>query len=144
MEHIEEGRVQDFSPQGGGWFVGFGANFPDPTLRRMAEGAWAHTVGVKWMAHQPGDPNGGDKPVSAGRTLSLLVSDAGDFRIEFSRQPDFAELLKVSRLRGQGDFVIWGGGLHHRWFAAAASTILTVRWVPLESGTRPGGSGPNR
>jgi len=92
VEPIEEGQVSDFSPRGGGWLVGFGENFRDPTLRRMAKNALAHTVGIKWMVHERGDPNGTDKPKSDGCTLSVLVSPVGDFRVEFSRRPDFADL----------------------------------------------------
>ncbi len=133
MELIEEGQVADYSP-GGGWLVGFGENFRNPTLRQMAQAALAHTIGVKWMAHPQGDPRGTNKPLSEGCTLSILVSGQGNFRIEFSRTGEFAEVLRTSRLQTTGDFVIWGAGLHHQWFADADSTILTVRWVPLLPG----------
>lgn len=133
---VELGNATNFSPQGGGWLVGYGDNFKNPTLRRMAKNALAHTVGLKWMVHKTGDPNGTNKPISDGCTISILISETGDFQLEFSTRSDFADTSKgiylLHRLTKMGDFVVWGGGIHHRWAVPADSTILTVRWAPIE------------
>ena len=39
---------------------------------------------VKWFMHSPGHPNGEDKPLSEGRTISILVGAEGEFQLDFS------------------------------------------------------------
>jgi hypothetical protein len=86
---------------------------------------------MKWMMHRAHDPRGAAKPPSTGRSLSILVSETGCFRLEFSEHPDFPKGQIVSHtLKKHGDFVIWGANLHHRWFADEDCTILTLRWSP--------------
>ncbi|MET9017469.1 signal peptidase I, partial [Streptomyces olivaceoviridis] len=31
-------------------------------------------------------------------------------------------------LEEQGDYVVWGRGVDHSWFAEEESVVLTVRW----------------
>lgn len=136
---IEFNNIANLDTNGTGWFVGFGDwirdSFPDtPDLRYMPQEQRSHSLCVKWMRHPVNDPRGGAKPPSAGRTLSILVSPRGRFTLEFSQEQDFPEGRSVRHtLRNHGDFVIWGAGLHHRWFVDAECTILTLRWVPDES-----------
>jgi hypothetical protein len=133
---VEFGNANNFSPQGGGWLVGFGENFKTPTLRRMAKNALAHTIGLKWMVHKRGDPKGINKPISDGCTISILISERGDFHLEFSTSGNFnvkgEDVYAEHHLTQFGDFVVWGGDIHHQWSVPADSTILTVRWVPIE------------
>jgi hypothetical protein len=133
---VEFGNANAFSPQGGGWLVGFGENFKNPTLRRMAKNALAHTIGLKWMVHNAGDSGGTNKPVSDGCTISILISQGGDFCLEFSTSKEFTEKAEDKyvqyHLTKFGDFVVWGGRIHHQWSVPVTSTILTVRWVPIE------------
>src|SRR5438132_274012 len=96
----------------------------------MAKNALAHTIGIKWMEHAKGDPKGIDKPESDGCTLSILVSQADKFRLEFASDKKCEHVVRSAVLEKYGDFVIWGGGTHHQWFVDEDSTILTVRWVP--------------
>lgn len=54
------------------------------------------------------------------RRTALLVLISGAFRIEL---PD-----RTVVLRAPGDYVVWGRGVDHSWYAERESTVLTVRW----------------
>lgn len=133
---IEYNNVADLNTGGTGWFIGFSdwararlAGVSD--LRHMPAERRSHALCVKWMIHPAHDPRGVAKPPSVGRTLSILVSETGSFRLEFAEDQDFrAQHTQRYTLRRHGDFVIWGEGLHHRWQVDEACTILTLRWVP--------------
>jgi hypothetical protein len=128
---IECGSVSDLDTGGGGWFVGFGAHLAGAGLREMAASRLATGVSVKWMHHPVGDPRGLDKPPSSGRSLSLVVGAGGLFRAEFAPTAEFLPAeTRVFRLRRLGDYLLWGAGIHHRWFVEREITILTLRWVP--------------
>lgn len=67
---------------------------------------------VKWFNHRAGHPNGERKPISTGRTISILVSAASDFQLDFAPSDEFlASETESHRLRRMGDFVIWGPGI---------------------------------
>lgn len=149
---IEAGNAGSLDTGGTGWFVGSGpwthhelsSGISGPlqgaALRFMPRGEVARDVQIKWMVHPAGDPRGDAKPPSVGRTISLLVSEKGRFRLEFSCRREFPPSGRiVHTLRRHGDFVIWGPDLHHRWRVEEACTILTVRWTPLPS---PANDGP--
>lgn len=133
---IEFNNAGTIDTDDSGWFLGFsewaktrliGAS----DLRYMPQDQRAHGLCIKWMQHPARDPRGGVKPVSTGRTLSILVSEAGCFRLEFSAHENFAQ-AQVDRytLQNHGDFVVWGAGLYHRWRVDKACAILTLRWIP--------------
>jgi hypothetical protein len=125
---VEFGNANDLDTHGTGWIVGF-SDWTQGTLRHVPAGAPSAGLCIKWFNHAAGDPNGEAKPVSVGRTMSLLVSAASEFRIEFSTTADFApDASVVHTLRRQGDYVIWGAGLHHRAFGVLPATVMTVRW----------------
>ncbi len=134
---IEIGNLEVMDTNGTGWFIGFSdwtkTNASDfPGLRFMAEDALARTIHAKWMTHEVGDNRGVAKPPSEGRTISILVSEGGKFRLEFSPDGHFApSQTRQHTLQQYGDFVIWGEKVYHRWFVLQACTILTLRWVPL-------------
>lgn len=133
---IEFNNVSDLDTEDTGWFIGFSewakVGLPGkPDLRYMPQDQRSHTLCVKWMRHPANDPRGAAKPPSTGRSVSILVSDSGCFRVEFSEHPDFPESeIACYTLKRHGDFVAWGEGLFHRWFTIAESTILTLRWIP--------------
>lgn len=85
----------------------------------------ANGVCVKWVAFSPADPPecGKAKPVSTGRTLSLLAGN-GEFERTF---PAGGERFTVV-LDEPGDFAVWGPGLEHSWRPVRTSTVMTVRW----------------
>lgn len=135
---IEFGNAGVMDTGDTGWFIGYGdwTRSADPEvghLRFLPREALAQGLQVKWMAHPAHDPRGTGKPCSEGRTISLLVSEGGRFRLEFSPDPCFCPSSLVRHtLERHGDFVIWGPGVHHRWFVEEACTILTIRWTPGE------------
>jgi hypothetical protein len=132
-ERVEFGNAGTLDTHGTGWFVGFSdwTRSALGDLRHVAAGAPTAGLCIKWFAHAAGDPNGEAKPISEGRSLSVLVSPASEFRIEFSSTADFAPEATISHtLRRQGDFVVWGEGVHHRAFGMEAACVMTVRWTP--------------
>ncbi|MEW6344131.1 MAG: hypothetical protein AB1704_26030 [Pseudomonadota bacterium] len=129
--NVEFGNAGDLNTNGTGWFVGFSewTKGSSTELRHVDAGESSAGLCIKWFAHPAGDPNGEAKPLSEGRTMSILVSPASEFRLEFSTTVDFApnELL-AHTLRRQGEFVIWGLGIFHRAYGIQSASILTVRW----------------
>ena len=133
---IEFGDANAIDTQGTGWFLGFSPWTQAPgqgvrSLRHVPEAMPSTGLCMKWMRHPAGDPRGTGKPVSVGRTLSILVSEGGRFQLEFSERPDFPDdATERFVLERAGQFCAWGAGLYHRYAVDAECTILTLRWVP--------------
>jgi hypothetical protein len=134
---VEFNNASQVDTNGTGWFVGFNewakANQPGVgDLRYMSEDSLSRRLRVKWMDHEANDPNGTGKPKSEGRTISILVSERGRFRSDFSEDPGFPAGQTLNYvLENRGDFIIWGENLYHQWFVDEACSMLTVRWVPI-------------
>jgi len=132
---IETGNAGKLDTQGTGWFLGFSewtrsGESGDGGLRHVPADACSRGLCMKWMAHRAGDPRGVDKPISEGRTISILVG-SGRFRIAFSDSPEFPpEATREHLLCETGDFVAWGEGVYHRYAVDADCTVLTLRWSP--------------
>lgn len=129
---IEFGNAGSVDTEGSGWFLGFSdwTKANNSYLRYIQQNTDLRSLCVKWFAHKKGNPNGESKPISEGRTISILVSTNGRFRLEFSSAPDFRQNeVKSFILKEHGDFVIWGSNLYHRAFGEEDSTILTIRWL---------------
>lgn len=117
------------------WLVGDHPAIPADSLRFLrhlghpAGPEAAANLAVKWFVHDPADPPewGQAKPLSTGRTLSLLAGP-GAFELCFRRGED--EVVVV--LEEPGDFALWGPGLAHSWRVLAPSVVLTVRWELVE------------
>jgi hypothetical protein len=114
-----------------GWFVG---DFTRWLAERGASSSELATVGlrdtplleVKWGIHPAGQP----RPAGwAARTPAVGVSVlvAGEFVVVFREDGGAPE--REVRLGEQGDYVVWGPAVEHRWYAVRDSIILTVRWV---------------
>ena len=131
---IQEGNAGEVETDKKGWFVGFTECLKVTPLRYMAKNSLAHTLCIKWKDHKKADPCGQEeKPASDGRTISLLVSDTGRLRLEFSRKREFPEdEIRTYILKNRGDFVVWGENLYHRWSVEKKCSILTVRWIPVQ------------
>ena len=129
---LEFGNAGEARTDGTGWFVGFSDWARAPfDLRWLPFETRSHGLSIKWYRHADGHPYGEPKPISTGRTISILVNEGGAFRLWFSASPAFEPGATVERvLRCPGDFAIWGAGVYHRTWSLAASTILTVRWIP--------------
>jgi hypothetical protein len=135
---LEVGNAWDLHDKGDttNWIVGVGKGIPTDSLRFMQreekaiDGTRAKNIAVKWFVHSPSDsPDWGvKKPTSEGRTISLLAGD-GEFEILFSKGNGQYKLT----LDQPGNFAIWGPGLEHSWKPLKISTIVTIRWEPLDS-----------
>lgn len=128
---IEFGNAGTVDTNNTGWFLGFSdwTKSPAGRLRHVSQEDIAKSLCVKWFHHPKGDPCGEPRPLSEGRTISILVSEHGQFRLEFSTSADFStDDVSSYVLRSHGDFVIWGEGFYHRAFGEEPSTILTLRW----------------
>ncbi|GGL56085.1 hypothetical protein GCM10010095_46370 [Streptomyces anthocyanicus] len=93
-----------------GWLLG---HFKDPSDLRHSE-----DVEIKWGVHPKGDERAHWVTGEDRTALQVLVS--GRFRVDFpGRSVVLAE---------QGDYVVWGRGVDHSWYAEEESVVLTVRW----------------
>ncbi|MFR9776902.1 signal peptidase I [Micromonospora sp. MS34] len=96
-----------------GWLLG---HFKPPgDVRHSTE------VEVKWGVHPPGEAR--SRWATGEQRTALLVLISGAFRIEL---PD-----RTVVLRETGDYVVWGRGVDHSWYAERESVVLTVRWPSL-------------
>jgi hypothetical protein len=135
---VEFRNAYDIDTQGTGWIVGHGSwlesgasRASGSRLRHMPQQWCSRSMCLKWMHHPTGDPRGIDKPKSEGRTMSIMVSETGRFRLQFSSDPLFAPGEVVEHVFDRhGQCSIWGEGLYHRWFVDEECTILTLRWIP--------------
>ncbi|WP_326701730.1 signal peptidase I [Streptomyces sp. NBC_01754] len=92
-----------------GWLLGHFKPPPDPRHSEALE--------IKWGVHPRGDARA--RWVTGEERTALLVLVSGRFRVEL---PDRSVVL--SR---QGDYVVWGRGVDHSWYAEEESVVLTVR-----------------
>jgi hypothetical protein len=93
-----------------GWLLGHFKDIGDPRHSEAVE--------IKWGVHPRGDAR--LQWVRAEERTALLVLISGRFRVEL---PGRNILLEQ-----QGDYVVWGRGVDHSWFAEEESVLLTVRW----------------
>ena len=130
------GNAYDANTQETGWFIGFG------DWTRHGPGELLHVppeqplqgLCVKWFDHPAGHESLPGKPLSEGRTVSILASAGSRFRIDFSTDPEFPPgLTRSVLLQRPGDYAAWGAGLHHRWAALERSTVITLRWNALQA-----------
>ena len=85
---------------------------PDGEVRHSDE------VEIKWGVHPKGDQRA--EWVTGEKRTALLMLISGRFRVEL---PGRSVLLA-----DQGDYVVWGTGVDHSWYAEEEAVVLTVRW----------------
>ena len=127
------GNAEHMDTQGTGWFIGFSpwARKPQSELLYVPKDQPLSGLRVKWFSHEAGHDSGTQKPVSDGRTISILTNSDGQFQLEFSPRPSFdGPDLKTVQLTRPGDYAAWGAGIFHRWHCVQSSTVLTIRWNP--------------
>ena len=84
---------------------------------------------MKWFDHPTGHDSGATKPVSVGRTVSILVTEGSRFELDFCEDAAFPpERTRAVVLQRPGDYAAWGAGLFHRWRCVQRATIATLRW----------------
>lgn len=112
-DEIYVGNANVDAPEERGWLLG----------HFMPEGHPRHSddVEIKWGVHPPGDSRA--EWVRGEHRTALLVLISGRFRMEFPGRD-----VVLSK---QGDYVVWGKGVDHSWYAEEASVVLTVRWPSI-------------
>ncbi|MGA3490099.1 signal peptidase I [Micromonosporaceae bacterium DT55] len=129
-ERVYVGRAGPDAAGNAGWLLGH--FMPPGDVRHSAD------VEIKWGVHPVGDRRAAW--VRGEQREALLVLISGGFRVEL---PD-----RTVVLRAPGDYVVWGRGVDHSWYAEQESVVLTVRWpsipgyrVPVTTGAA---APPNR
>lgn len=109
-ENVYVGNAGVDAPGDRGWLLGHFK--PDGDTRRSTD------VEIKWGIHPKGDERA--EWVVGEKRTALLILISGRFRVEL---PGRSVLLAE-----QGDYVVWGHGVDHSWYAEEESVVLTVRW----------------
>lgn len=78
-------------------------------------------VEIKWGVHPQGDQR--PECVTGEKRTALLILISGRFRVEI---PGRSVVLA-----DQGDYVVWGQGVEHSWYAEEKSVVMTVRWPSM-------------
>jgi len=108
--HIVEGNAASDGAGRRGWFVGH--FMPAQDLRHTED------VETKWGIHKKGERR--IRWARGEETTSIAILVHGQLDVEF---PD-----RTVRLRREGDYVMWGPGIPHKWQARQKTVALTVRW----------------
>ncbi|MFC5953089.1 signal peptidase I [Streptomyces pratens] len=94
----------------------------------------SEAVEIKRGVHPRGDER--VQWVNDEERTALLVLISGRFRVGL--------LGRSVLLEEQGDYVVWGPGADHSWFAEEESVVLTVRWPSVPGYATTGdGEGPD-
>ncbi|MCH5671081.1 signal peptidase I [Streptomyces gilvus] len=109
-----------------GWLLGHFKEQGDPRHSEAVE--------VKWGVHSRGEERA--RWVEGEVRTALLVLISGRFRLEF---PGRSVVLEQ-----QGDYVVWGQGVDHSWFAEEDSVVITVRWPSVAGYAVPDGKSAER
>jgi len=109
-----------------GWLLGHFKEQGDPRHSDAVE--------VKWGVHSRGEQRA--QWVKGEMRTALLVLITGRFRLEF---PGRSVVLER-----QGDYVVWGQGVDHSWFAEEDSVVITVRWPSVAGYAFPEGKSEER
>jgi hypothetical protein len=107
------GNADIDAPKERGWLLGHFLPTDDPR----------HTpdVEIKWGRHPAGDRRAHWVAGETRTAVLLLIS--GRFHVEL---PSRTVILSTP-----GDYVLWGPGTDHSWYAEEESTVLTVRWPSM-------------
>lgn len=113
-ENVYVGNAGTDGAGNAGWLLG----------HFMAPGDPRHSgdVEIKWGVHPHGDRRAAW--ATDERRTALLVLINGCFHVELRDRT-----VVLSR---PGDYIVWGHGQDHSWYAAQeGTTVLTVRWPSL-------------
>ncbi|GIM91353.1 signal peptidase I [Paractinoplanes toevensis] len=104
------GKADLDAPKERGWLVGH--FLPPGDARHSTE------VEIKWGRHEAGERRA--QWVRGEHRTAVLVLISGRFQMIF---PERTVVLSEP-----GDYVLWGAGDDHSWFAEQESVVLTCRW----------------
>ncbi|MFC7650261.1 signal peptidase I [Streptosporangium lutulentum] len=109
LENVYVGSADVDAAGDRGWLLG---HFVPGDARHSED------VEIKWGVHPRGDERA--QWVVGEKRTALLLLISGRFRVEL---PGRSVLLAE-----RGDYVVWGHGVDHSWYAEEESVVLTVRW----------------
>lgn len=121
LENVYVGSADVDAADDRGWLLGHFK--PADDVRHSGD------VEIKWGVHPRGDERA--QWVTGEKRTALLMLISGRFRVEL---PGRSVLLAK-----RGDYVVWGHGVDHSWYAEEESVVLTVRWPSV-----PGYAVPDR
>jgi hypothetical protein len=120
LENVYVGNADVDAAGDHGWLLG---HFKPADDVRHSDG-----VEIKWGVHPRGDERA--RWVTGEKRTALLILISGRFRVEL---PGHSVLLDK-----RGDYVVWGHGVDHSWYAEEESVVLTVRWPSVPGYAVPG------
>jgi cupin superfamily acireductone dioxygenase involved in methionine salvage len=115
MNDIYTGNAQDDGQLTKHWIIGH--FLPEDDIHHSDD------VEIKWGVHQQDDKR--QKWVTGENRTAVSILVSGKVIFEFRD--------KKCELSRQGDYVMWGGGVEHRWEVAEDSVIITVRWPSVST-----------
>ncbi|WP_406319836.1 signal peptidase I [Streptosporangium sp. NBC_01639] len=120
MENVYVGSADVDAAGDRGWLLGH--------FKPVDDVRHSDDVEIKWGVHPRGDERA--QWVTEEKRTALLILISGRFRVEL---PGRSVLLAK-----QGDYVVWGHGVDHSWYAEEESVVLTVRWPSVPGYAVPG------
>ena len=112
-ENVYVGNATPDAAGDHGWLLGHFKPLGDPRH--------SDDVEIKWGVHPPGDTRA--QWATEEKRTALLILISGRFRVELRGRSVL--------LDKQGDYVVWGHGVDHSWYAEEESVVMTVRWPSI-------------
>lgn len=101
-----------------GWLVGHFVRGEDGQLRQSKD------VEIAWRVHRAGEAR--HEWVTGETRTTIVVMVSGRHRISFAGASTDEVILSKP-----GDYVMWGPGVDHRWYAETDVVFVCVRWPSL-------------
>jgi hypothetical protein len=125
-ENVYVGNAGADGAGNGGWLLGH--FMPPGDLRHSGD------LEIKWGVHPRGDRRAAW--ATDERRTALLVLVTGCFHVELRD--------RTVVLTEPGDYIVWGSGQDHSWYAAdEGTTVLTVRWPSVPGWKLPAAPPPS-
>lgn len=120
-ENVYTGNARLDAAGDRGWLLGH--------FKPVGDVRHSDDVEIKWGVHLEGERRA--RWTAGEKRTALLVLISGRFRVEL---PGRSVLLSE-----QGDYVVWGQGVDHSWYAEEESVVITVRWPSIPGYAVPAG-----
>ncbi|MCO5974380.1 signal peptidase I [Actinoallomurus sp. WRP6H-15] len=113
VENVYVGKAAADAAGDRGWLLGH--------FKPVGDIRHSDDVEIKWGVHPRGDRRA--QWATEEKRTALLVLISGRFHLEFPGRDVV--------LSEQGDYVVWGHGVDHSWYAEEESVVMTVRWPSI-------------